>query len=178
MSSFDLQPTLKGKLLTLRPLKQSDYDALFAVAKDPLIWEQHPDQTRYTPDGFRKFFDKALADRSLVAIDNKTQEIIGSSRYHDYDQARNVVEVGWTFLARKYWGGKYNGEMKHLMLTHAYKFVGKVHFKVGPNNLRSQKAVEKIGGIRIGTGIDGAGRESVVFELTRDAFVRGPLNHG
>ena len=175
---FDLQPTLKGKLITLRPMRPDDHDELYAAARDPLIWDQHPDGTRHTREGFKKYFESGLASGgALVAIDNATGEMIGSSRYHDYSRANDVVEVGWTFLARKFWGGQYNGEMKYLMLTHAYKFVGKAHFKVGPENIRSQKAVEKIGAVRIGTGIDGAGRESVVFELTREAFANGPLNH-
>ncbi|HEY2825155.1 MAG TPA: GNAT family N-acetyltransferase [Gemmatimonadales bacterium] len=168
---FELQPVLTGPLLSLRPLTAADRDALWAVAKDPLVWEQHPDQTRYVPEGFAKVFQGAMdSGGALVAVDRETGHIIGSSRYHDYDKANDVVEVGWTFLARAYWGGRYNGEMKRLMLTHAFRFVGRVWFKVGPKNLRSQRAVEKIGGLRVGTGRDGAGRESVVFELTARRF--------
>ena len=50
------------------------------------------------------------------------------------------IEIGWTFLARSHWGGTYNGEMKQLMLRHAFKFVNSVIFLVGPQNLRSQRA--------------------------------------
>ena len=165
--AFDLQPTLTGNLLTLRPLRADDFDALYAVAEDPLIWEQHPDKTRHTREGFKHFFQDAMDSRgALVAVDAKTRQIIGSSRYHDYNKEKDVVEIGWTFLARTYWGGRYNAEMKRLMLTHAFRFVGRVSFKVGPENFRSLSAVEKIGAVRIGVGIDGAGRESVVFELT------------
>jgi hypothetical protein len=89
------------------------------VASDPLIWEQHPDKTRHTAEGFKKFFQGALdSGGALVAIDAKTRQVIGSSRYHDYSKEKDVVETGWTFLGRKYWGGRYNGEVKRLMLTH------------------------------------------------------------
>jgi N-acetyltransferase len=84
-------------------------------------------------------------------VDNKTQQIIGSTRFHGYDPEKSEVEIGWTFLARRYWGGPYNAEMKRLMLTHAFKFVENVVFFVSENNIRSQKATEKIGAIKSGT---------------------------
>ena len=170
---FDLQPVLKGELLELRPLRAEDFDALFAVAADPLIWEQHPASDRYQEEVFRKFFQEALeSGGALVAIDAKDGRIIGSSRYHGYDETRSEVEIGWTFLARSYWGGRYNGEMKQLMLRHAFQFVDRVVFLIGPQNLRSQRAVEKIGGVRVGMRPDASGRESVVSQITAAMFAR------
>lgn len=165
---FDRQPSLTGDLLDLRPLRPDDWEALFRVASDPLIWEQHPDSDRYQEDVFRRFFDDALASGgALVAIDRSTGQIIGSSRYFGYDEEQSVVEIGWTFLARKYWGGVYNGEMKRLMLDHAFQSVDRVIFVIGPDNLRSRRAVEKIGAAFAGETVDAAGRERVVYELTR-----------
>lgn len=167
---FDLQPTLKSEILELRPLVPDDFEALYAVASDPLIWEQHPNSDRYKPEVFREFFDEALqSGGALIAIDCKTERVIGSSRFHCYDLERSEIEIGWTFLARSHWGGAYNGEMKRLMLSHAFKFVDHVIFSVGANNLRSQRAVEKIGGVRAGTKTDAHGRESVIFRITRTA---------
>ena len=164
---FDLQPTLKSEMLELRPLLPDDFEALYAVASDPLIWEQHPNSDRYKPDVFRRFFDEALeSGGALIAIDRKIDRVIGSSRFHGYDLERSEIEIGWTFLARSHWGGAYNGEMKRLMLSHAFKFVDNVIFSVGANNLRSQRAVEKIGGVRIGTKIDPHGRESLIFRIS------------
>ncbi len=98
---FDLQPTLQGKLLELRPLRSEDFDRLFAVAADPLIWEQHPASDRYQPSVFRQFFDEALASGgALVALDGSSGHVIGSSRFTAYDAATSQVEIGWTFLAR------------------------------------------------------------------------------
>lgn len=166
---FELQPTLRGTLVSLRPMRVDDYDALFGVASDPLIWEQHPVRDRYQPDVFRRFFDDGMASGgALVVVDNATGAIIGSSRFFGLDKAASEVEIGWTFLSRAYWGGRYNGEMKQLMLDHAFRFVRTVVFLIGPDNRRSRKAVEKIGAVHTGSRL-ADGRESVVYTLTRDA---------
>lgn len=165
--TLELQPELAGELVELRPLRADDYEELFAVASDPLIWAQHPVKTRCQPDGFRKFFDESLASGgALVVIDRQTQTIIGSSRYHGYDPEANEIEIGWTFLARSHWGGRYNGELKRLMLQHAFRFVNSVVFLVGPENIRSQRAVERIGAVRDGSRLDSGGRESFVYRIT------------
>src|SRR5881394_2679101 len=149
--AFDLQPHLKGELIELRPLTPNDWDELFAVASDALIWEQHPESDRYKEDVFRIFFKDALeSGGAFVVIDNDNQQIIGSTRFYGYDPEKSEIEIGWTFLARKYWGGRYNRELKQLMLDHAFKFVESVVLLVGENNIRSQKATEKVGGIRDG----------------------------
>ena len=138
--SFDLQPILKGKLLELRPLRAEDFHDLYAVAADPLIWEQHPSNDRYKEEVFKSFFRDALqSGGALLAIDCKDGNVIGSSRFHGYDNEKSEIEIGWTFLARSYWGGVYNREMKQLMLRHAFRFVNSVVFLVGPQNFRSQK---------------------------------------
>src|SRR4030095_1674356 len=148
---FDLQPQLKGELIELRPLTPEDWEGLFAVASDPFIWEQHPESDRYKEDVFKIFFREALeCGGAFVVIDAKTQQIIGSTRFYGYDPDKSEIEIGWTFLARKYWGGRYNAEMKQLLLAHALKFVETVIFFVGQKNFRSQKAMEKIGAIRNG----------------------------
>lgn len=169
---IDLQPTLTGRLLTLRPIRAEDFDALFAVASDPLLWEQHPANDRYREDVFRAFFQDALdSGGALIAIEAGDGRVIGSSRFHGFDPERREIEIGWTFLARSHWGGRYNAEMKRLMLGHAFRFVERVIFLVGPRNLRSRRAVEKIGGVLCpGRRIDGRGHESVVYEITAARF--------
>src|SRR5437667_3322913 len=149
--SFELQPHLIGELIELRRLTPEDWDDLFAVASDPLIWKQHPDSDRYKKDVFKVFFREALeCGGAFVVIDRKSQQIIGSTRFYGYDPENSEIEIGWTFLARKYWGGRYNRQMKQLMLTHAFQFVENVVFFVGENNIRSQKAMEKISETRNG----------------------------
>ena len=129
MKGFELQPHLVGELLELRPLRPEDWEDLFEVASDPMIWEQHPAHDRWQEEVFKEFFQGALeSGGAFVAIDRKTQEVIGSSRYFGYDPEKGEIEIGWTFLARSHWGGKYNGEMKRLMLDHAFQFVDSVVF--------------------------------------------------
>ena len=148
---FDLQPHLRGELVELRPLTPGDWYELFAVASDPLIWEQHPESDRYKEDVFRGYFQGGLDCGGAFAIlDASTKQIIGCTRFYGYDPEKSEIEIGWTFLARKYWGGRCNRELKRLMLDHAFQFVESVIFYVGENNVRSQKGTEKIGGIKSG----------------------------
>jgi RimJ/RimL family protein N-acetyltransferase len=168
---FDLQPCLKGDLLELRPLRAEDFCDLYAVAADPLIWEQHPSKDRYQEQVFKVFFREALEScGALIAIDRKDGRVIGSSRFYAYDEEKGEVEIGWPFLARSHWGGAYNREMKQLMLRHAFRFVNSVLFLIGPHNFRSQRAVEKIGAVRAGSRLDRSGRESLVYRIEASAF--------
>jgi RimJ/RimL family protein N-acetyltransferase len=170
--TFELQPHLVGDLLEVRPLRPEDWESLFAAASDPLIWEQHPARDRYKEEVFKEFFREALeSGGAFVVIDRKTQKIIGSSRYSGFEPGKREIEIGWTFLARSHWGGKYNGELKRLMLDHAFKFVESVVFLIGSTNVRSQKALEKIGGVMIKrlekTDLHGKTVETVVYQIKK-----------
>ena len=172
MTEFELQPTLRGALIELRPLQPSDWAELLAAASDPLIWEQHPEPDRYKPEVFRKYFDGAIESRGAFAIlERKTGRIIGSSRYCDLKPDESQVEIGWTFLERAYRGGDYNGELKRLMVGHALEFVKHIVFVVGEKNLRSQRALEKIGAKFLkkdtATAANGSVRRNVVFVVSR-----------
>jgi N-acetyltransferase len=165
---FDPQPVLRGASLTLRPLREQDFDALYAVASDPLLWEQHPDWDRFRPDVFRRFFAEAIDSGGALAVTTTDSgAVIGSSRYHGCDEELSEVEIGWTFLARSHWGGETNRQLKSLMLTHAFGFVDRVLFLVGIDNTRSQKALGKIGARRIGSRIDQSGHTNALFEVRR-----------
>lgn len=145
---IDLQPTLQGPTLTLRPLQPDDFEALYAAASDPLIWEQNPQPTRYQRDVFRKVFESGIESKGAFAvIDSSSGTIIGTSRYYDWEPNNREVAIGYTFLARAYWGGKTNGEMKKLMLDHIFQYAGTVWFHIGADNWRSRKALERIGGV-------------------------------
>ena len=158
-ASIDLQPTLKGPRLLVRPVARADWDAMFAAASDPKVWELHPDSDRYTKPVFRQFFDDAVASGSAFAIvDHLNDKIIGSSRYHGHDPEAGEVEVGWTFLSRDYWGGSYNRELKTLMVGHALTLVDTVVFWVDESNQRSRRAMEKNRG-RVARGDPLQGRQ-------------------
>ncbi len=148
-TNFNLQPTLSDNLVKIVPLQEADFDALFAVASDPLIWEQHPNKDRYQRLVFEKFFEGAMESKGgFIIYEANTDKVIGSSRY--YDKEENAIAVGYTFIGRTYWGKGYNAAIKKLMFDYAFQFVDKVILHIGATNFRSQKAAEKIGAAKAG----------------------------
>ncbi len=179
---MDRQPVLEGERLLLRPLTEADWEALYAVASDRELWAVHPSHDRWQEPVFRAFFDDALAKGGALAIvDKATGEVIGSSRFQfcDREEEQGALEIGWSFIARAYWGKRYNAEFKRLMLEHAFRHVERVVFRVGADNVISRKAMANIGGRLTGASYweDRAGRpvEHVVYEITREGFANGPL---
>lgn len=149
---FSLQPThLQNEFVQLVPLESADFDRLFKVAADPLIWEQHPNKNRYQRKDFKNYFEGAvLSGGAFIVLDAITQEAIGSSRFCNYNQGKSTIEIGYTFLARDHWGTRYNKALKTLMLNHAFDFVNHVQFFIGENNIRSQKSIVRIGAVKVG----------------------------
>ena len=147
--NINLQPFLENDIVVLRPLAQLDFNSLYTIASDPLIWEQHQNKDRHIRVNFTKFFNESIAAKgALVIIDAKTEKIIGSSRFKIRDESQSVVEIGWSFLDRKYWGGDYNREFKKLMINYALQYCKYVVFYVNAMNFRSLKAMEKLGAKR------------------------------
>jgi N-acetyltransferase len=174
--TFEFQPVLEDELLLLRPIREDDFDALYKAASDPLIWEQHPARDRWQRDVFTEYFRGAIdSGGAFVVIDKKSGEVIGSSRYVIVKESENAIEIGWTFLARQYWGGVYNLAMKRLMIDHALRFVENVLFYIGENNMRSRKAVEKLGGVLVteleGTPIIAPSDARVIYCLNREVWM-------
>ena len=164
--SFAWQPTLRGTTVTLRPLCPMDFDSLYAVARDPELWAQHPNPDRYQEPVFRGFFADAIASGGAFAIvESATDELIGSSRFHSLLPSEPSITIGYTFLARRFWGGKVNREIKDLMLRHAFQYVEMAYFHVGNRNFRSRRAMEKIGG-----RITGEMEKTVIYSIARTEF--------
>ncbi len=173
---FDLQPVLANDLLILRPLREEDFEDLFKVASDPLIWEQHPMKERSQRNEFEIFFREAMESKgAFVIMDQKTGEIIGTTRFHPVKETINAIEIGWTFLARKYWGGEFNKSMKQLLMDYAFNYVDDIILYVNENNIRSQKAVEKIGGKRIkalgSLHLETRPNSTVIFRINKTQWV-------
>jgi RimJ/RimL family protein N-acetyltransferase len=151
LMNFDLQPCIHNEAIRLEPLLADDFESLYAVAADPLIWEQHPDKDRHQRAVFQAYFNTGIASGGAFrVIDQLTGELIGSSRYYDLNETQRKVSIGYTFLARSHWGSHYNRALKTLMLDHAFRCVDQVIFQVGIHNWRSRKAMEKLGGIYLG----------------------------
>lgn len=154
MSRINLQPTLKNEFVTIRPLTPDDFETLYQVASDPMIWEQHPNKDRYRRNVFENFFKGAIESKgAFMVYDSETLKPIGSSRYYtDYNNLEldsNQIAIGYTFLARDHWGTTYNKALKTLMMDHAFKYVDTVLYHIGAQNIRSQKAMERLGGIKM-----------------------------
>jgi RimJ/RimL family protein N-acetyltransferase len=180
MAALDPQPCIANRIVALRPLNATDWPALFAAASDPQIWTGHPAHDRWREPVFRRFFDEGLASGgALVAIDPDSGIIIGASRY-DFERAEpGEVEIGWTFLARSHWGGTANAAMKALMVGHALRSVDRVIFLIGDTNVRSRRAMEKIGGVLTDRHHDamlaGAPVRHLIYAIDAAAFAAGPL---
>lgn len=150
--AFTLQPThLRNELVILHPLVPEDFDRLYAVASDPLIWEQHPNKNRYRKEDFTTYFTGAIESKSaFIVCDATTGAVIGSSRFCDYNKENKTIEIGYTFLARSHWGGPYNKALKTVMLNYAFTFVDRVVFYIGAHNIRSQKSIVRFGAVKTG----------------------------
>ena len=143
--SIDLQPILENERLTIQPLEEMDFDALYQVASDPEIWEQHPNKSRWQKDVFKVFFEGAIESKAAFkVIDRVTGAVIGSTRYYDYNEEENSILIGYTFYAKAYWGKGVNLLVKKLMLDYIFQFVTKVYFHIGAQNSRSQIAISRL----------------------------------
>ena len=149
--TFNIQPKhLQNELIKLVPLHENDFEELYGVASDPLVWEQHPNKLRYQRAVFQNFFQGAIESKGAFFVrDAETNEAIGSSRFYDYNEDDNSILIGYTFIGRKYWGKDYNKALKKLMMEYAFQYADTIYFHIGANNIRSQKAIEKIGAIKI-----------------------------
>lgn len=144
--NFPIQPKLENKNIRLIPLQENDFERLYEVGSDPAVWANHPNTNRYKVDVFKNFFEGALESGGAYLIFcKKTGEIAGSTRFYDYDESQNSIFIGYTFYAVKFWGKGLNHQAKTLMLDYIFQFVNKVIFHVGASNIRSQKAMEKLG---------------------------------
>lgn len=167
MTTIKWQPnTLEDNLIQLRPITEDDFDVLYEIASDPIIWQQHPTKDRYKKEVFQLFFDGAIkAKTAFLIIDKISDNVIGSTRYYDYKPESNSIAVGYTFLAKKYWGGLYNKACKSLMLDYAFQFIDNVYFHIGETNTRSQVAISNIGAVKVNeVDFDYYGKKLLHFE--------------
>jgi RimJ/RimL family protein N-acetyltransferase len=150
-TTVNWQPAnLQDNLVRLQPLAEQDFDQLFQLASDPLIWQQHPSSNRYQEPVFREFFAGALASKAaFLIIEQASGQVIGCTRFYDHKENESIA-IGFTFLARPYWGGRYNAAVKTLMLNYAFNHVPTVIFHIGSTNLRSQIATARFGAVKTG----------------------------
>ena len=152
----------------IKKLKISDFNLLYDVGKNPSIWEQHPENDRWKLEKFKNYFNNGIQNEFGIygIFDKKENRLIGSSRYYDYNKKKLAIKVGFTFLIPEYWGTSANYQIKVLMLTEAFKNLKKVYFDIGFNNLRSRKAIEKLGAVLYKDSKSG----NVIYELDEKTF--------
>lgn len=149
--NFSIQTILENENVKLIPLWEDDFERLYEVASDPKIWEQHPNKDRYQREVFKNFFKGALESKgAFMILDKSSNEIAGSTRFYDFDEEENSIFIGYTFYGTKFWGSKLNPQVKKLMVDYIFQFVDKVNFHVGADNIRSQKAMERLGAVKKG----------------------------
>lgn len=175
---MNLQPILENEIVRLVPLAETDFEKLYAVASDPLIWEQHPNRERYKREVFEKFFEGAVQSRgAFLVIDLATGNVIGSTRFYDFNPETKTVLIGYSFLSKSHWGGKYNQAMKNLMINYAFQFVDYIRFHIGAKNIRSQKAIQRLGAKKTGEldlAYFGEGKNlNFVFQIDKESHRDG-----
>jgi len=147
---FSIQTRLKTENVKLVPLRTDDFEQLFTVASEPLVWEQHPNKDRYKREVFENFFQGAMeSGGAFKIVEQNTGDVAGSTRFYDYNAEDNSIFIGYTFYGTKFWGSKLNPQVKKLMLDYIFQYVDKVNFHVGKDNIRSQKAMEKLGARKV-----------------------------
>lgn len=148
---MNLQPTLEDDVVLLRPLTHADFEALYAVASDPELWSQHPNKNRYRRDVFETFFEGAMqSGGAFIIIHKGDNEVMGGTRFYDWNFNEKSVLIGYTFFGKKYWGKGMNRRVKNLMMEYAFQFADRVIFHIGASNIRSIRSIEKIGARKTG----------------------------
>ena len=178
--NFSIQPLLEDENFQLLPLNESDFERLYSVASDPKVWEQHPNKERYKRDVFENFFKGAIESQGAFLVVNRTTgEVLGCTRFYDYDPDRKTTLIGYTFYGRSSWGKNVNPQVKKLMLDYIFQFVDTVIFHVGKVNIRSQKAMERLGAERVGEEEIAYFGElpqiNVIFEIRKESWLRKEL---
>lgn len=177
---------LNGTFVKLEALQESHIETLRGLARDSRLWEYT--KTLLINDSYDEQFDRYIANAfnpdfgglqiSFLIRDAATHEVMGMTRYYKLDPAHKRVSIGYTWYTPAYWGRMHNKECKLLLLQYAFETLGfqRVEFEVAHQNLRSQRAVAKIGGVKEGVlrkhGLmaDGTVRDTVVFSIIDDEW--------
>jgi RimJ/RimL family protein N-acetyltransferase len=144
---------LTGETVKLIPLEKEHFEKLFIAASDKKLWQFTPlDCSKQ--DTFNSVYNFAIAEREkgnqypFVIYHKATNEVIGSTRLFEIFPNDKKLEIGWTWIIAKYWATEVNFECKLLLLTYCFEVLKtrRVQLKTDAVNLRSRKAIEKIGG--------------------------------
>lgn len=171
-------PVLEDAILRLEPFTEGHREPLRAAGGDPDLWRFHVlNQNGAT---FDSYFDHYLAQTregrecAFVVVDKASGRIAGSSAYLAITPAHRRLEIGSTWYAGAFQGGRTNPAAKRLLIGHAIETLGwnRVEFKLDARNARSWAAMKKLGAVEEGIHRahmilpDGHIRDSVWFSIT------------
>ncbi len=149
--NFSIQPILENENFKLIPLQENDFERLYVVASDPKVWEQHPNKERYKREVFENFFKGAMESKgAFLVVSKDSGEVLGCTRFYDFDRENKSILIGYTFYGRNSWGKNVNPQIKKMMLDYIFQYVETVIFHVGKENIRSQVAMERLGAEKAG----------------------------
>lgn len=175
--SIDVSPTLENEFVLLSPLTLKNYQELIPVASQEKLVQYSPSDI-YTPETLQNYVTIALEQKErmisipFIIFDKTRQQYAGSTRYMNIHWKNKVLEIGSTWIGKEFQGSGLNTQMKHLMIDYAFDIMDfeKVEFRIDERNIRSRKAVEKLGGI-----LEGILRRNVYL---LDGFKRNTCCYG
>lgn len=149
--------TLEGRFVRLEPLADRHVEELWAAGADPSIWT-YMAVTPTSLEDMRQIIASALEQQArgsqlpFAVIERTSGRAIGSTRYLDIRPRERGLEIGWTWYGIPWQGTVVNSECKLLLLRHAFEDLGcvRVCLKTDARNLRSQRAIERLGAVREG----------------------------
>ncbi|MBB1519216.1 GNAT family N-acetyltransferase [Aquipseudomonas guryensis] len=171
---FEPLPTvLQQGALRLDPLNEADLPGLLALAEANRESQQFMNGTT-RPDWYRSALAEHKAAQAVVFAIRLAGELVGTTRFFDFNPALPAAEIGSTWLDARQHGSGLNSMIKYLMLRHAFEDWGlvRVQLKTAASNLRSQRAIEKLGAVREGLLrnhrrlADGRLDDTVMFSIT------------
>lgn len=172
---------LENEIVLLKPLEKRDVGGILVAGSYPEIWTYLSTKIENEKD-VHNFVDKTLQEKMLnkefpfVIVDKKTGEIIGSTRFMDIDVQQQRLEIGFTWLTPSYWHTTVNTNCKYLLLSYCFEGLGlqRVQIKTDYANIRSQKAIERIGAVKEGIlrnhmiRKDGTTRHTVMYSVIKE----------
>lgn len=148
---------LRDGSVTVRSMQRDDLPHVAAFGSEPALWEFTFARNPFLqPEATAAWLEEALDEstyRTFVIIDERTNEIVGCTRFHDFAPPHRRVEIGWTFVAKHRWRSDINTRAKRLLFEYAFNVWGanRVYLKANGNNARSRSAILRLGATYEGT---------------------------
>jgi len=170
---------LENEVVFLKPLAQEDRQGIFEAGSYPEIWSYMSTEIEKMDD-VNKFVDKALLTKRektefpFVIVDKKSGQIIGSTRFMDIDETHKRLEIGTSWISPAFWRTAINTNCKYLLLQYCFEVLNlqRVQIKTDHENIRSQRAIERLGATKEGVlrnhmvRKDGTTRHTVMYSIT------------